>query len=376
LTAMLLPYASAFQAYSYEARSYAFVLGFCGIALVSWQAAAEGVRRPWSLLGLAVGIAGAIAFQYWAVLIYLSLAGAEAYRSIRLRRIDWSIWAAFAVGGLALVASLYLILHGLRTWSTGVGMKAHPTDFLHFYTIGFRVYFTFVIPAALLLAAWFVAGGRKEKPEGDYQAAVPGHEWVAAVVALLLIPVTVVSIALMVPPHAFAIRYAAPAVAGYALLGSFLAARLAGKRSLIGLICVLAALAPFTYLMTHPRHFQNPVQRMRGLEQRIQSGPVVIENLIPYLQLWYYAPESLKPRLLFLGAQTPGGLGGAPFAEFSKQGVPVVRYDDFARPGTDFLFYADLDRKSKLRKRIVDDGGTVETIELSRRRVLMLAHVK
>ena len=44
LTAMLLPYASAFQAYSYEARGYAFMLGFCGIALVSWQAAAEGIN--------------------------------------------------------------------------------------------------------------------------------------------------------------------------------------------------------------------------------------------------------------------------------------------------------------------------------------------
>jgi len=255
-------------------------------------------------------------------------------------------------------------------------MRAHPSAFLHFYMIGFRVYFTFAIPAALLLAAWFVAGGRKEKPEGDCQAAIPGHEWVAAAILLLLIPVTVVSIALMVPPHAFAIRYAAPAVAGYALLGSFLAARLAGKRSSIGLLCVLAALAPFTYLMTHPSHFQNPVQRMRGLEQRIQSGPVVIEDLIPYLQLWYYAPEHLKPRLLFLAAQNPGGFGGAPFAEFSKLGVPVVRYDDFARPGKEFLFYADAVRKSKLRKRIVDDGGTVETIELSRRRVLMQARVK
>jgi len=375
LTAMLLPYASAFQSYSYEARGYAFMLGFCGIALVSWQAAAEGIRRPWSLLGLAVGIAGAISFQYWAVLIYLPLAGAEAYRSIRLRRVDWSIWAAFTVGGLALVASLYSVLHGLRTWSPGVGMRALPTDFLHFYKIGFRVYFTFAIPAALLLAAWFVAGGRKEKLKGDRQAAIPDHEWVAAVILLLLIPVTVVSIALAVPPHAFATRYAAPAVAGYALLGAFLAARLAGGRSSIGLICVLAALTPFTYLMTHPRHFENPVQRMRGLKQRIQSGPVVIEDLIQYLQLWYYAPEPLKPRLLFLAAENPNGFGG-PFAEFSKLGVPLVRYDDFARPGTDFLFYEDVGGQSKLRERIVGRGGTVETIELSRRRVLMLAHVK
>ncbi len=141
LTAMLLPYASAFQSYSYEARSYAFMLGFCGIALVSWQAAAEETKRPWSLIGLAVGIAGAIFYQYWSVLIYLPLAGAEIYRSIRLRRIDWSIWFAFAAGGLALVASLFLILHGLRSWSSYGGMRVSPIDFLYFYTIAFRVCF-------------------------------------------------------------------------------------------------------------------------------------------------------------------------------------------------------------------------------------------
>ena len=72
---------------------------------------------------------------------------------IRLRRVDWSIWAAFAAGGLALVASLLLILHGLKSWSTYSGMRVHPRAFLHFYTLGFRVYFTFAIPAVLLLAA-------------------------------------------------------------------------------------------------------------------------------------------------------------------------------------------------------------------------------
>jgi len=376
LTAMLLPYASAFQSYSYEARSYAFMLGFCGIALVSWQAAAEGIRRPWSLVGLAVGIAGAISYQYWAVLMYLPLAGAEAYRSIRQRRVDWSMWAAFASGGLALLGSLYLILHGIRSWSPNSGTRVHPSDYLGFYMLGFRVYFAFAIPAALLLAAWFVAGGRKEEPAGDRQATIRDYEWVAAGILLLLIPPAVVSIALVLPPHAYSARYGAPAVAGYALLGSFIAARLAGRRSSIGLACVLAALAPFLYLMTQPKHFENPFRQVHGLQQRLQSGPVVVENLIFYLKLWYYAPEYLKPRLLFLSTQNPEGFGAGPLTEFSKLGVPVVRYDDFARPGTDFLYYADVSRKSKLRKRIEDRGGTVETIELSRRRALMLAHVK
>jgi hypothetical protein len=375
LMAMLLPYASAFQSYSYEARGYAFMLGFFGIALVSWQAAAEGFMRPWSLAGLALGIAAAISYQYWAVLIYLPLVGAEAYRGIRLRRVDWSIWAAFAVGGLALVASLFLILHGLRSWSSYSGMLVHRSDYLQFYAIGFRVYFAFAIPAALLLAAWFVCGGRKERPEGTRPAVIPDYEWVAVLILLLVVPVSVVSIALVTPPHSFSPRYAAPTVAGYALLGSFLAAHLAGKRSSIGLVCVLAALAPFLYLMTHPDRFENPFRRIPGLEQRLQSSPVVVEDLIAYLKLWYYTPDQLKPRLLYLTGQYAVGRRSPPFGEFAKLGVPVVPYDGFALPGTEFLFYAD-GRRSKLRRRIVESGGTVEIVEQSKRRLLLRAHMK
>jgi hypothetical protein len=377
LMAMLLPYASDFQWYSYEARGYAFMLGFGGIALISWQAAAEGIVRPWSLVGLALGLAGAIFYQYWAVVIYLPLAGAEAYRSIRLRRVDWAIWAAFALGGLPLVASLFLILHGVRSWSSYSGMLVQPNAYLLFYTVGLRDSYTFAIPAALLLATWFLCGGRKERPGGTRPAVIPDYEWMAALILLLVVPVAVFSIALVVPPHSFNIRYAALGVAGYALLVSFLAAHFAGKRSSIGLVCVLAALAPFLYLMTQPDRFENPFQEVPGLEQRLRSGPVVVPNLMSYMRLWYYTPDQLKPRLFFLTGQHAAiYYGNSPFGEFAKLGVPIVPYDSFALPGTEFLIYAE-GRGSTLERRIVDSGGTVEIEEhLSARQVLLRAHVK
>jgi|HubBroStandDraft_5_1064220.scaffolds.fasta_scaffold71297_2 hypothetical protein len=376
LMAMLLPFASAFQSYSHEARGYACMLGFCGIALVSWQAAAEGSMRPWSLAGLALGLAGAIAYQYWGFLMYLPLAGAEAYRSIRLRRVDWPIWAAFAMGALPLGASLFLLLHGVRSWSSYSGMLVQPSSYFQFYTVGFRVYFAFAIPVLLLLATWFFCGGRKESPEGTRPAVIPDYEWVAALILLLAVPVATVTIALVVPPHSFSIRYAAPAVAGYALLISFLAAHFAGKRSSIGLVCALAALAPFLYLMTQPDRFVNPFRKVPALEQRLQSGPVVVENLMTYLPLWYYAPDQLKPRLFFLTGQHAASYGGSPFREFHKLGVPIVPYDSFVLPGTEFLLYAD-GRGHELERRIVDNGGTVEIEEhVSARRMLLRAHVK
>jgi len=365
-TAMLLPYASAFQSYSYEARSYAFVLAFCGIALVSWQAAAEGEWRPWSLVGLAIGIAGAIAFHYWAVLIYLPLGAAEAWRSIQRRRVDWPIWGAFVASGAPLVAFLPIIRHGLNSWLPYAAMQAGPWSYGEFYATEFRVYFAFAIPVALLLAAWFVLGGRKAPPAGARQAVIPEHEWVAAAI-LLLTPVVAVTIALVLPPHGFTPRYAAPAALGYALLGAFLAARLAGRRSAIGLACAVAALAPFVFLMTNPHRYQTAFQPPRDFNQQLQHDVVVVEEFVPYLQFWYYAPESLKPRVVFVVGRNPEVPTSA-LSEFLKLGIPVIQYADFVLPGREFLVYPS--RKDRLEKQILRSGGTVETVASSRHRVL------
>ncbi|HTW66523.1 MAG TPA: glycosyltransferase family 39 protein [Bryobacteraceae bacterium] len=379
LTAMLLPYASAFQSYSYEARTYAFLLGFSGVALLAWQSAIERIQRPWSLFGIAAGIAGAIAFQYWAVLIYLPLAGAEAYRSLRRRRIDWPIWIAFIAGGTPTVLLLPLILHGVKSWVSYAGMRAHPVDYITSYSIAFRAGLAFALPAALLLAAWFIGRGYKEEPAGTRQAVIPRYEWIAVTI-LLLLPVAAVSIALIVPPHSFSLRYAAPVVAGYALLGSFLAARLAGKRSSIGLACVLAALAPFLYLMTQPVRFKDPFQRFRGLQQRLQDGPVAFEDPVPYLKVWYYTPDRLKPHLVCIRDVPPLDIRHDPLyhlREFQELGIPFVQYADFVRPGTNFPFYPDIGRhKSRLVRAIEAGGGSVERIDSSPPRPLMLAHIR
>ncbi len=96
LSAMLLPFVTSGESYSIEARSYGMMLGFCGIALWSWQTAGLGQNRVVSLLGLVLGIGGAVVCHSYAVLIYLPLVGAEALRSVRLRKIDKAVWGALS----------------------------------------------------------------------------------------------------------------------------------------------------------------------------------------------------------------------------------------------------------------------------------------
>jgi hypothetical protein len=369
LMALFLPFSTSFQSYSFEARSYAIMLAFCGIALVAWQAAAEDIRRPWSLILLAIGIAGATAFQYWGVFIYFPLACAEAYRNFHDRRVDWPVWIAFSGGVIPLVASLPIILRGTRIWSPFGEMQVRAGSYFDFYWIVFRVSWAFMLPAVLLLGAWFLAGGRKEQPKMQQEAVIPIHEWIAAA-ALLLIPVVAISLALAFPPHDFMRRYAVPSLAGYALLLAFLAARFAGRRSSVGLACMLAALAPFVYLMARPEYLKR-YHPDRKLQATLQAGPVMVDDVVFFLPLWYYTPSRLQPHLTYI---TSGDRAAREKAkELIKMGVPLVVYDDFTPAHKQFLLLSR--SNDAIAQKVRAQGGTMETVWRSGHRTLFRVYL-
>ena len=275
--ALLLPFASLFSAYSFEARSYAIVLGFCGIALLGWQAAAEGRNRPLALIALFVGIAGAILNHYWAVFLYVPLCGAEAWRNFRQRKVDWPIWIAFAASAIPLVLSLFLVLRVVQNnhhpWSW-----ARPRDYWVFYR-NFWPVIGFVIPALLLLGAWFLFRGPREEPAGLSLSTVRDYEWVAAAL-FLLTPIAAITAALRFPPHIYVARYLAMSTAGFALLLVFAAAHWAKQRAAIAMLCAIAALAPFLFHFTQiHRHrcresfsASRPCVRSAGYPERTRGG--------------------------------------------------------------------------------------------------------
>ena len=93
------------------------------------------------------------------------------------------MWVALAAGAAPLVVSLPLILHGMRSWKPHGDLNVHLTTYFTFYWAEFRFCYGFVIPAVLLLAVWFLGGGRKEKPndtsEPARRAIIPDYEWIA-----------------------------------------------------------------------------------------------------------------------------------------------------------------------------------------------------
>jgi hypothetical protein len=356
--AMLLPFSTTFWSYSFEARSYALMLGFCGVALLCWQLAADGAWRALSLPGLALSLAGAFLHHYWAVFVYLPLAGAEAYRSVRLRKIDWPIWVAFIAGGIPLVVSMTGALHVIQAnphpWSI-----AHSLDYVLFYQRNFQPAAAFVIPLLILLAACLFLRAFDQRPAGSGHS-VRDYEWLAAAL-FVSIPIFAITAALIVPPHAFVDRYLAPVSGGFALLIAFLAAHFSRRRAAIGMACMIASLPPLLLRVVHVQRFRDPFQQANGLRQALgmQSGRVVISDTGSFVQLWYYAPENLKARMLGLADEQSAvkylNIDDIPNEPWRELGVPIFPYHQFTASAKRFLIYYV--NRGWITNKVHDDGG-------------------
>jgi hypothetical protein len=377
LAALLLPFASDSYGYSFEARSYGMLLGFGGMALVCWQRAAEGGRRDWALAGLTAALMGAAASHYYAVLFYLPLMAGEAWRTFERRRIDWPVWGAFAAGGLPLVVGALTIREVIRKtqhpWA-----QVSVRQYLDFYEMEFQHAIPFALLAAVLIALWLWVDRPELEaaPAGGQAKACPTYEMVAAAL-LLAIPAAGVTVGLAVPPHFFIERYAVLVIAGPALLVPMLVSRLTGGRPAAGAALAIAALVPFLGELAQVRGFTNPLAKELMLVEALRSGPVVVDDGIRFLQLWYYAPPELKSRLLYVG-DIPSSvryLGIETidlnlFAAARVRTLPVISYGDFAAPGKEFLMYVT-GGAGWMAPKVIAEGGALEVVDWRRDRALV-----
>src|SRR5581483_3616905 len=201
--ALLIPIATDAYSYSVEARAYGPELAFCGLALVGWQSAAEGIRRRFWLPTIASALALAFFCHYYSVLVYIPLAGAELLRTSRSRRIDLPVWLAFAAGLLP-AALLLSTIRGVVQGFTHTWAPPYPEQMLEFWEQGLQHSLSFLV-VFLLMAAWIAATHPKAFKRRSAGIEVPAHEWAAAGL-FAVIPVFAVTGALFVT-HMFTPRY-------------------------------------------------------------------------------------------------------------------------------------------------------------------------
>ena len=376
LTAMLLPFATWGEGYSIEARAYGMVLGWCGVALYCWQTAStEKKHRLLSLTGLTLAIGAAVLTNYYAVLICLPLATAEALRNLKQRRIDWPIWIALILGGIP-ISSVVLLGRGLQI--------AHPvalvsrSDYVTFYVNTLARFLWFAVPVLAFVGIWLVIRGDRETPSNADPRPVEREELVAPVLFLLL-PLAAITLALAVRPHVFTDRYALPSIAGLALVIAILGAHFSAGRSAIGLMFAAAAFWPFGFALSHGRPLHSPYNDRPMLTDALKDGPVVVTDVLTYLPTWYYAPAEIRQHLLLISddelsvkyANLSPDLDG-----FGPYGISLVKYKDLAAPEKPFLIYLTPGFNWWLPKKVLEDGGRVEVLKWEDGQALLLAHAK
>ena len=311
--------------YAYEARPYGLLLGFMMLGLVSWQSAtraADSARpRRLALMGMVLAIVGSIlSHNIGVVEIGIPLLFGEATRIWRTRRTDWPVLATAASAIPALVVTAPMMhrtstlllnysrisLHPL-TWQKFMLLWVHrPLQTLPLVLgahVGANLVWFLVSLIALGWAPRFLNRQLNQAMPATalapIQSEISPHIIAAALGATLLIPITWV---LMMSENGwYFARYGVGSVAGIAILACLFLRRtnLGGSAVPLALLTVLAT------QFSHPA-----VDYLRHLPARAtphfsvytdSSGlPIVIADPLTFLPAWWYAPQSIKTRLVYL----------------------------------------------------------------------------
>lgn len=283
-----------------EARPYAVVLGFAGLALVCWQHCAEGSpRRIFWLAGLTVTMACLVSTHYYAALMVVPLFCGEVARLIVRKRFDWTVTACLAAG-VSCVFFWLPLLHSVRgnvaDNATTVNYFAEPVMSALYgaYSI---LLSPLVVPGVICLALFvsFSRSSSRVPPSGDLRG-IPIHE-TAAAVALAGFPLIAFITAVLVT-KTFVARYVLEGAIGLAILLGFLMHYAVGRRSALAACILLLLYGNFSFPV--PSSAGPYAEEMSFIDHHGGATPVVVTEGLVFVPLWYYAPKGLQSRLFYV----------------------------------------------------------------------------
>ncbi|MCI0336972.1 MAG: glycosyltransferase family 39 protein [Acidobacteria bacterium] len=347
--AMLFPLFTNAYNYAYEARPYGLVLGFSGLAMLSWQSATERVNRQISLIGLALSLAAAVSCHYYAVLIFIPLALAEAVRSYYLRRLDFPIWAALMLGATPLLGFLTLLQRAM-VYSSAFWSKTQWMSIPEFYYV---LLAPAVLPLTILLAlsSIFPATINTLRQNDKYPPHPYLHE-MAAALGLMAIPIIAVTLS-MVITGAFTDRYALQAVIGVSIVVAYGVRQLLGNRPVVAAILMLFLCVSFLSLGI--KSFTKIGEARKAQTQTVDflrsvgtsDLPIAVTDQHEFINLAHNAPPDIASRLVYLA--DPGKALYYLGHNSVEKGVvdllkpwfhlPIEEYDRYIASRKEFLVY-------------------------------------
>ncbi len=309
LAALFLPFVSSAFRYAIEARPYGLVLGAGGIALVCWQAAAEGERRRLALVGLALGLAAGICSHYYAVLLFFPLALGELVRTISRRRIDLPIWGAFALGA-APIALLLPLIANARGRIPDFWSKPRKGNLTEFYPWLFPNNPTIFLVLSGVVLVYLYRRNRPDSPPAAVESrrSFPLHE-VVAITVFVLFPTLGYFLAVFAT-GAFVQRYCLPAIMGISLLAAILVDRQTWSwtaKAAVGVIFLgWLAFVQFDFYreVSRDRNAYDELRQALGSD-RDGCPPILVADPLRYVEVHHTAPEQFA-RHVFFAKNKPG----------------------------------------------------------------------
>jgi hypothetical protein len=368
LTAVLILWATLFLRYAAEARPYALMLGFLGVAMVGWQDAIQGRRRRLGFVVLALGVCGMLLSHAFSPLLVAFLGVAELVRSLDRRKVDWPVWAAFALPAPTIL--LYVrMFRRFEGWTfLPFEFQASPFKIVSFY-VDLWTGVSGVLFAAFI-AALIAYRFSKTRTESN-PSSLLRHE-IALAIGLLSLPIPI-NVFLMRSGGAFWPRYCIAAGFGLSLLLVHVLSKLTnGNRvsAAIAAFCIfLLMVFSIALQIAHPP--ERAIVKTLSLTQLDSRLPLVTASGLTFLEMNKREDGALLPRVFYL-TDRDAAIRYAHATIFEgterlRQYFPirgtVTPYRDFVRRSPHFFVLGTPDYSEDwLIPKLLDDGAELQFI--------------
>jgi Dolichyl-phosphate-mannose-protein mannosyltransferase len=369
LIGMVTPLVTDAYRYAYEARPYALVLGFSGLALVCWQES-TGPRRPWAIGGLVLALAATLSSHYYGVLTFAGIGIGQVIRSWKRGKLDVPLWAALGVGAAVPILAFWpFITRAAGYASTFSSPPSRLGQVLDFYR-QLLLPGTSPLEATLLLAA---AYGLTVTPSPSSESPVR-YAWADLGAGFGFAVVPAIAFALgKVATHAFVHRYALASVLGISILLALVVYYLPRGRAVVGmgylvLVIVWFPLAQRNSLRTLDEDVSvtnTAIDLLRAQDDRL---PIVASEPHIFMTLAHYAPPEITSRLVYLTdpAASLRHLGHNSVDRGMSELIgpwfhlPVQAYAPFLRSHRTFLVYGNLGWLNWVTTQLCEDHRVLE----------------
>lgn len=365
--ALLLLFTAA-PRFAAEARAYGVMIGLFASVLFLWMEASAGRRRRLYIPLLAVTLAASIWNHYYGVLAFAPVMAGEFARFFRRGRPDLPILAAVGTALLSAVPlwPLMRVASAQRATFWTAATSGPPVIELYQFLIQPMLDAPFVLAgiAVALVIAWLPGSTRAASAPH-----LPFHERVA------------IGVALTIPLLGFVLgRVTTGGLPPRYILSGAIAFGIAvpvaihrrNNRTPIAQCLLLAVLtigavtsAVRAWYPARVPFIDPAVSRPLLIDSLRRPGPTVVSSSLQFLQLWYYTPPALKPKLSYLanperalrwtGSDT---IDRGYQAVARRAAVPVVDYETFISRYTEFRVYEA--GSGWLLDALRDAGATIE----------------